>query len=252
MHRIEFQLQVSGIDIAGELFSTGGKRCPGLCVCHGIPAAQYDPSDLRYNKMAESFSKAGFTTAIFNFRGAGRSGGNLDLVGWMDDLKTVIGYMTASEWVDETRIAVLGSSAGGAVAACVAAEDKRVAYLALMASPADFDGLVDPDKAGPFVKYLRGIGLIRDTDFPKDLQEWATGFARVSPIKAMDRIAPRPVLILHGDNDDTVPMEHAQRLFDSARQPKELMIVPGAGHRLRLDENALNAARTWLKRVSKN
>jgi fermentation-respiration switch protein FrsA (DUF1100 family) len=47
-------------------------------------------------------------------------------------------------------------------------------------------------------------------------------------------------------------MEHAQRLFDSARQPKELMIVPGAGHRLRLDENALNAARTWLKRVSKN
>jgi hypothetical protein len=46
----------------------------------------------------------------------------------------------------------------------------------------------------------------------------------------MANISPLPLLILHGDRDLVVPMHHSQRLYDAAREPKQLWIVPGAGH----------------------
>lgn len=241
---------VDGIKIAGEVYiPSGNGRYPALCICHGIPAAQYDPSDLRYANLAQRLCEAGFATAIFNFRGAGRSGGNLDILGWTRDLKAVVTYVASLDEVDSGRLGLMGSSAGGAVAACVAAEEKRVGFVVLMASPADFGGLVDPAKAAPFVEYLRKIGLIRDKDFPEDLSGWAGGFGTVSPVNCIGRISPRPVLIIHGDKDDTVPLDHARRLFAAAGDPKELVILTGAGHRLRLDESAVNTAQTWLHRV---
>jgi len=249
MEKRDFSLTVDSIRIAGEVYIPAGNgRCPGLCLCHGIPAAQYDPSDLRYANLARRLCEAGFATAIFNFRGAGRSGGNLDILGWKRDLQAVVKYLASLSEVDCARLGVMGSSAGGAVATCVAAEEEDIAFLVLMASPADFNGLVDPARAAPFVEYLRKIGLIRDRDFPQDIATWAKGFGTVSPVDCIGRISPRPVLILHGDRDDTVPLDHARRLFAAARDPKELVVLPGAGHRLRLDESALNVAKTWLQR----
>jgi fermentation-respiration switch protein FrsA (DUF1100 family) len=46
----------------------------------------------------------------------------------------------------------------------------------------------------------------------------------------MAKISPIPVLILHGDQDRIVPMHHGQRLYEAAREPKQLWIVAGAGH----------------------
>jgi hypothetical protein len=46
----------------------------------------------------------------------------------------------------------------------------------------------------------------------------------------MAKISPIPLLILHGDQDLVVPVHHAQRLYDAALGPKQLWIVPGAGH----------------------
>ncbi len=45
-----------------------------------------------------------------------------------------------------------------------------------------------------------------------------------------------------------VPLEHARRLFERAGQPKELVIMPGAKHRLRLEEQAVETALNWLKK----
>lgn len=246
----DLALKVDGINIAGEVyFPDGNGRHPALCICHGIPAAQYDPSDMRYAQLAKQFCESGFTAVIFNFRGAGRSGGNLDIAGWKRDLKAVVEYVSSLDRVDADKLGILGSSAGGAVAVCVAAEERRVGFVVLMACPADFDGLVDPVRAGPFVEYLRKIGLIRDINFPPDLAEWAKGFAVISPLYCIGRISPRPVLILHGDKDETVPLDHARRLFAAAGEPKELVILPGAGHRLRLEDMAIDTAQSWLRRV---
>jgi fermentation-respiration switch protein FrsA (DUF1100 family) len=44
------------------------------------------------------------------------------------------------------------------------------------------------------------------------------------------RIAPRPLLFIHGGADDLIPVEEAEALYELAGEPKELWIVPGVGH----------------------
>ena len=48
--------------------------------------------------------------------------------------------------------------------------------------------------------------------------------------KALKRMAPRPILFIHGQRDSYLPVEQANLLFDSAKEPKELWIVAGAKH----------------------
>ena len=44
------------------------------------------------------------------------------------------------------------------------------------------------------------------------------------------RISPVPLLILHGDSDRVVPVQHAQALYAAAKAPKRLEILPGLRH----------------------
>jgi fermentation-respiration switch protein FrsA (DUF1100 family) len=50
------------------------------------------------------------------------------------------------------------------------------------------------------------------------------------PIDAIARIHPRPLLMITGDRDDDTPVPVMKRLFDAAGAPKDLWVVPGAGH----------------------
>jgi uncharacterized protein len=50
------------------------------------------------------------------------------------------------------------------------------------------------------------------------------------PIDAVAQIAPRPVLLMQGSADDTVPPNDVQALFAQAREPKSIWIGEGAGH----------------------
>ncbi len=52
----------------------------------------------------------------------------------------------------------------------------------------------------------------------------------VSPVEAVPRIAPTPLLLVHGDRDSYFPVDEAQALYDAAAEPKELWVVPGLGH----------------------
>ena len=54
--------------------------------------------------------------------------------------------------------------------------------------------------------------------------------ADVSPLRVVARIAPRPLLLIHGMADDTIPPHDSQLLYDAAGQPKQLWLVPGAAH----------------------
>jgi pimeloyl-ACP methyl ester carboxylesterase len=61
----------------------------------------------------------------------------------------------------------------------------------------------------------------------------------VPPADAAAKIAPTPLLIVHGDKDEYFPADHAEQLFEAAHQPKELWIVPGFAHAETGAENAL-------------
>ena len=51
-----------------------------------------------------------------------------------------------------------------------------------------------------------------------------------APHELVGRIAPTPLLIVHGDADHYFPVEHAEQLFTAANEPKQLWIEPGFGH----------------------
>ncbi len=243
-------LKVDGDTISVQRFSpSGAGPWPVLCVSHGLPPGPRDPSDAGYQALAERFRSEGFCTLIFNFRGVGESEGDMDIRSWCCDLSAVLDA-TLAEGVDAARVSLLGFSAGAAVSVYVAANDQRVTAVAACACPARFTFLPTGERAEEFLAHLRRIGLIRSPGFPSSVEEWRAGFQRVSPLDWVGQISPRPLLLLHGDHDDLVPLRNAQMLFEEAGQPKELVVLPGAGHRIRHDPRAMDIVAAWLRKVN--
>ncbi len=241
-------LTVEGIKIAGEIhLPTGSGRFPAVCICHGIPSGKpKDADDGGYPELAQRMCRRGFATFIFNFRGAGESGGNFDLAGWTRDLKAAIDHLWESPEIDRLRLSLLGFSGGAAVAICVAAQDLRVSCVTACACPAAFTFLSEVDEPEKVVDYFRSIGVIRDDAFPTSAKEWLGGFNEVRPVDYVARIAPRPLLLVHGDRDETVSVEQARWLYKEAGEPKKLVIIDGAGHRLRQHQRAMKRVIDWL------
>jgi fermentation-respiration switch protein FrsA (DUF1100 family) len=241
----DFTIKVDGIDILGRLYLPAGDTpYPTVCVCHGIPAGVPDPNDRGYPLLAERICRHGFGVLIFSFRGTGASGGNLDMLGWTRDLRAVIDYACALAEVDRSRLYLLGFSGGAAVSVYVVSSDKRVSSVVACACPAEFTKLGD---APSLIEHFRTIGAIRDKDFPRSAEDWLDGFEQVKPIDYVAGISPRPLLLVHGSQDEMVSPADARRIYERAGEPKELVIVEGAGHRLRHSDNAMAVAIDWLK-----
>jgi dipeptidyl aminopeptidase/acylaminoacyl peptidase len=244
----EIRLKADGLELIGEVHvPSRNKVHPALCICHGIPAAPSGPTNKGYALLARRFCHAGFTTLIFNFRGTGKSEGNLDMLGWSRDLQAALDFLYNLKEVDKTRLCLLGFSGGAAVSVYTAAHDPRVSSVVTCACPADFRPLRQRERALNSIQRFRQIGVITDKDFPPSIEEWERGFDTISPIKWIDRISPRPLLLVHGDADELIPLEHAHKLYQKAKEPKELKIIPGAKHKMRLEEAAMDFVMDWLK-----
>ena len=242
-------LKVDGVNILGQLYLPGNKsRYPTVCVCHGIPSGiPADLNDGGYPELAERICHEGFTVFIFNFRGTGASSGNLDLLGWTRDLKAVINYLWTLPEVDRPHLSLLGFSGGAAVSVYVASQDKRVSCVVTCACPAEFAFFTKADEPQSIVDHFRNIGAIRDNDFPSSIKDWFNSFGLISPIKYVAGITPRPLLLVHGTRDEVVEVSDAYRLYAQAEEPKQIIIVDGAGHRLRQNDKAMAIATSWLK-----
>jgi len=249
LHRM-VTLEVDGLKISGRLYLSGeGDQTPypAVCVCHGIPAQKPDPGDRGYPLLAERICREGLAVLIFNFRGTGASAGNLDILGWTRDLKAVIDYLSALPEVDRSHLSLLGFSGGAAVSVYVAAQDNRVSSIVTCACPAEFDSLIGANDSQSIIDHFREIGAIRDKDFPYSVEDWVSGFRMISPIKHVAEIAPRPLLLVHGSKDELVDVSHAYELYARAEEPKQIIIIDGAGHRLRQNDKAVAIVIDWLK-----
>jgi len=242
-------LSVEGINIVGEIYSPQDDdvESPALCICHGIPSGKpAEPTDGGYPLLAERFCDAGFVTVIFNFRGTGVSGGNFDMMGWVMDLGTVMDYLWSLPEVDKSCLCLMGFSGGAAVSAYVAAHDSRVSKVVLCACPAEFGALVLEETGQSSIEHFRRIGMIRDEDFPPSVEAWSQGFQHIAPLRWIESISPRPLLLLQGTEDDVVNADQTLRLYNRAGEPKEMALVEGGGHKLRLNEEAMDIALRWL------
>jgi len=153
------------------------------------------------------------------------------------DLQEAVTWALAQPGVE--HVAVLGYSLGGITATLGAAEDERVE--AVVAEGGFYDLAADITNAG-------GTNSLRETIMFQVILvcfrlETGVNAHDVSPISAIDRISPRPLLLIYGELEtgETHPQEQLAR----AGEPKDLWIVPGAWHGGYLDV----AAEEWEQRV---
>jgi putative redox protein len=232
--------------IAQPARAAAGPR-PALVLCHGFPAGPGGAltSAQTYPDLADSLAgETAWTVVAFNFRGAGESEGNFSLLGWLEDLRAVVDHT-----VDLPRVGgvwLAGSSAGGALTICAAAEDDRIRGVATLAAPAEFDNWASDARA--FLSHCRLVGVIREAGFPPDVEAWASEFKKVQPLASVAEVPPRPLLLMHGSDDLTVPVSDARALADAAGGEADLRVIAGAGHRLRHDPRAVAALMGWMER----
>lgn len=164
---------------------------------------------------------SGYRVVLFDYRGYGKSEGTATMDGVHTDALAAIDAVFGMAGVDRDRVAVLGQSLGGAVAVYAVANSPHKARIRGLVVDSAFSGYREIAR-----EKLAEVALIRHLRSP--LSRLVTD--RYSPRLWIGRVAPIPVLIIHGDADPVVPSAHGERLYALAGEPKALWIVPGAGH----------------------
>jgi uncharacterized protein len=217
---------------------------PGMVVCHGFPNGPKSAaaSGQTYPELADRLAaEAGWTVLTFNFRGTGQSEGDFSLGGWLTDLRSAVDLLSTE--VD--GVWLCGSSTGGSLAICAAAEDERVRGVAALSARADFDDWAAHPRR--FLEHAREIGVIRHAAFPPDTEAWIRELTETRPLVLAEKLAPRPLLLVQGSDDDLVPALDARALAD-CHGSAELRMIQGAGHRLRHDPRAIAVLLGWMER----
>ena len=218
----------------------------GVVFVHGFPSgevwAERMGADLP--ELADrAAAQLGWPALSIRFRGCGESTGSFSLQGWIEDVRAAVEFVHGELGPD--RIWVAGFGTGGAVGLIAGADDERVAGVALAGSPADFDDwAANPNR---LMAHAKRVGAIADSSFPPDLDEWKDQLRRIRAVDAAERFAPRPLLVLHGSEDELVPHFDARLLADAHRSA-ELRIIGGGGHQLRHDPRAVAVLLGWLGR----
>ena len=212
---------------------------------HGIPSvAPPDPSDQGYPGFALQFATRGWNALWGDMRAARRSEGYFSIEGWVRDATAMIERARSLNADGSLPLAVVGSSAGGAVAAEAVRRGVLVDALVLLAAPAAWVSFAaDPIAGARRVEQDAGMALSA-TD-RADPTSWAAEFDEVTTERAVADVKI-PTLIVHGTADDVVPVEHAERIAANAPHA-EVLILHGAPHQLRRHQPAVDAVLDWLE-----
>ena len=161
--------------------------------------------------MGEDLAARGFDVLLFDYRGYGRSGGEVsDERGIYADADAAYDYVTKARGAPAERVVLYGQSLGTAAAVDVAAR-KPCGALVLesgFSSAGDMAATILPWLPRAAHRFVRNR------------------FDSVGKLPAVRC----PVLVAHGDRDEMIPVEQGRKLFDAAPEPKRLVIVRGAGH----------------------
>ena len=238
-----------GLSLAGYLAkpTMAGVARYGLVISHGFPEGPQNAAVVgkTFPELADRLAHdAAWVVLTFSFRGTGDSEGDFSLGGWLADLRAAVDHLLNEEGVE--GVWLCGFSAGGALSICAAGEDERVRGVAAFSAPADFSDWASEPKR--FLAHARAMGVIRNPRFPPDQELWARELKEIKPLALVAKIPPRPLLIVHGANDDVVPMLDARALADAAEGQVELRILAAASHHLRHDPRAIAILLGWLDR----
>lgn len=224
---------------------------PAVALLHGFGGNHIEPHAL-FPKAARALASAGIAALRFDFRGSGDSEGlfqDASIQTEIDDAHAGIEFLRVQPQVDATRLALLGLSLGGLVAACAAASRPDIRALVLWSAVAHLGELFMASSSPNRLEHLEqhgytdAGGLALGRDF---VQQAMT----VDPVTSLASWGG-PVLIAHGTADATVPLDHAYRYKTAAGDRAELMLLDGADHvfsGLPWEEAVIGGSLRWLAR----
>ncbi len=147
------------------------------------------------------------------------------------------------------RLVLLGRSMGGSAALAVTAADPLIAGLCLWSTPHDLRETFRLSLGAGYTRLAVGETLHLADEFGQLslTPDYLRDFDKFDLLTAAGRLAGRPLLVVHGDKDEIVPLQQAAAIFDHAAEPKKLLVIPGGDHRFLTGyDQASAAALAWL------
>ncbi|MDR7072925.1 alpha/beta hydrolase [Fictibacillus barbaricus] len=231
---------------------------PLLIICHGFTSTRIGVDRL-FVKAAQEFESLGFAVIRFDYAGCGESEGiygENEFADFIDQTKSVISYGSRLSAIDPNLITLIGHSLGGAVAACTAAEDKRIKNAVLWSAVGnpyeDITGIVGYDK------HLFHRNLVIDHLGYAITGAFISSLRSFSPMTIWNQYKGN-VLFVHGTTDDTISPDYCTLYYKHAKQRhfgvSDMMLIDGANHTFSSIphfEVLISTTSQWLlKQVSK-
>jgi acetyl esterase/lipase len=242
-HKNIVYAETAGVGLVLDVFIPKGKKS-GLAIVDVASGAWHsDRGKIRDHKRSrfyETMCQRGFI--VFAVRP-----GSITKFTGKEMLKNV---HTGIKWVkahakeysiDPDRLGLIGASAGGhlaSLAGLTADDESRVAVVAVFFPPTDLVNYGKPKKPPTeedikkrkIVIHLLTFGKVNNKKTTPE--EYKAELKAISPYYQVTESAP-PFLLIHGDADERVPLEHSQKLLAKLKEkgiPAELIIKKGGGH----------------------
>src|SRR4051794_5648087 len=200
-----------------------------VIACHGLASNKSNQLIL-----SRGFVPNGYNVLIFDFRAHGESGGQLSSFGDLErrDVLAAVRYLREQRPQQSQHIFGVGASMGAAALIAAAAdaspEGQAIEAVAVYGTYDSLAGELRTVSREHFLSPMRWavdhLGLpFAGAQVGADLNDF-------SPAREVERIWPRPILVIHGTRDEVIDFEHGRRLFDAASQPKERIWLENADH----------------------
>ena len=210
-----------GLALHAWLFHAPGPA-PTVIACHGHNANKHTMLPVA------QFLQPEFNVVLLDSRGHGESAGSRTTIGYEErlDVHAVVDELERREL---GPVGVLGTSMGAAIAILAAAEDERIRAVVADSPFARLRWAVSqvarvrgyPRLVAPAIAHVGCRMTSLRLRYP---------MAAFDPIEVVDRIAPRPLLLIHGERDGLIPVTNSRLIYARAGQPKELWVLGGLDH----------------------
>ncbi|MCH7737335.1 MAG: alpha/beta hydrolase [Chloroflexi bacterium] len=174
----------------------------------------------RTGELALAHHLTGANIFIFDYRGYGESEGKPSEKGTYLDSRAAMAYLSSRPEIDKDRIVYMGISLGAAVAVELA--------------------LTQPPMAMVLVSPFASVREMAKLTLPFPPVAWLVRdhYDNISRIRRLNV----PLLVLHGDQDEIVPISQGRKLFEAANQPKRFQALEGVSHN---DTHEANPDQFW-------
>lgn len=239
------------------------EKIPGIVLCHGFAGVK----ELLLPPYAQAFSENGFAALVFDYRGFGESEGERGKLApyfQVTDIRSALTFMQTQPQVDPDKLALWGTSFGGANAIVASAVDKRIKCLSVQLTFGDGERVItggldeqEKEKLLTMLHKLQVKGVTQNKSMQVTVQKILTDEQSIEffnktvetypelnikipfltiketlehkPEKHLGEVRV-PILIVGAENDKVNPPEESGIIYEKANEPKELMMVPGATH----------------------